>query len=121
MAGVNFVDLKEKYKKILRGHTWYHATTLDCVKSLKQGIIVDYNKGKELDFGQGFYLAPDLEMATRYIKTMVGYKQEATQFSFSEEELTPVIMEYEFENGVPADYFENDLYKTTCFPSFSPE
>lgn len=122
MTGLNFTQLKEKYKEKLRQNIWYHATTEDCLESLEKGILVNFNKGKELDFGQGFYLTPDLDMAIRYIESMIKYKKEvAKQFSFSEAELTPVIVEYEFQDCVPADYFENNAYKTTCFPSFSSD
>ncbi len=62
--GMEFANLKEKYKKILRSNRWYHGTSLESLESLWQkGPLVNHNIGKELDFGHGFYLAPDLEMA----------------------------------------------------------
>ncbi|AQQ55393.1 hypothetical protein B0X71_19685 (plasmid) [Planococcus lenghuensis] len=43
---------------------WYHGTTLSGFKSImKQGVKFDVSVGSELDFGPGFYLAPDKEMA----------------------------------------------------------
>lgn len=123
LYGSDYSLLKEKHKKKLRQRTWYHGTSLASVASLEStGPLVNFNKGNELDFGHGFYLAPDLNMAKRYIETMVSYKEELQdQFPFSDDELTPVIIEYEFSELVPEDYFMDSSYITTCFPDYSEE
>ncbi|WP_025783035.1 DUF3990 domain-containing protein [Sporosarcina sp. D27] len=121
--GTEFITLKEKYKKILRNNCWYHGTTLDSLNNLKlKGPLVNHNIGKELDFGHGFYLAPDLEMAKRYTETMIGYMKEmGNQFPFTEDELTPIVIEYELIDPIAESFFIAPDVKTTCFPSYSED
>ena len=52
------MELTDKIKRVLSSDKWYHATTIDNYNSIRQkGIIADFNRGKELDFGYGFYFA----------------------------------------------------------------
>lgn len=123
LHGTEYSLLKEKHRKKLKQRTWYHGTTLSSLESLEStGPLVKYNKGNELDFGPGFYLAPDLNMAKRYITTMIGYKEELQDsFHFSEEELTPIVIEYDFSDRVPEEYFLDSAHIATCFPNYSEE
>lgn len=48
--------------------TWYHATTRDsAINIIKKGVCATINKGKELDFGYGFYVTPNKEWAHNYL------------------------------------------------------
>lgn len=117
LFGTPFEDLKPKYQKKLRNNSWFHGTSLSNLESLKRRPLVDYNIGKELDFGFGFYLAPNLEMASRYTKNMISYMKD-TGFTFSKDEITPIVIEYELNPDVE-HFFTNPSYKTICFPEFS--
>lgn len=121
--GIEYTSLKEKYKKKLRNSSWYHGTSLAALKSLEsKGPLADYNKGKELDFGHGFYLAPDLEMAKRYIEYMISsMKEMEDQFPFSDEDLTPIVIEYNLSDPIVEDYFKDPSYKTISFPNYSED
>lgn len=101
-----------KIRMVLSQTSWYHATTRSNFENIRShGIIADYNRGRELDFGFGFYLTPSAELAESYIARLLGWAQQ---------EITdvPVIMEYHF---TPIAYFENDLFQTAVFPKFDDE
>ena len=61
-------ELPEKVKKVLSSPKWYHATTMASYNNiLREGIIYDYNRYGELDFGFGFYLTPSKKLAESYM------------------------------------------------------
>lgn len=111
--------LKKKTENILSQTKWYHGTTLSGFKNIKEsGIVADYNNGTELDFGPGFYLAPNQSMAERFILKQVQYLQEQFRESgltkFSKlDDMIPVVIEFNFcpmqyslDNGVEILVFE---------------
>lgn len=67
--------MKEKdVQKYFNQPYWYHATTLESLESiLENGVKADYNVGRPLDFGYGFYLTPKLNQAISYIKRTGPY------------------------------------------------
>lgn len=99
------MQLSGKITNILSSNKWYHATTMDGFLSLKQnGVIAKYNQGKPLDFGYGFYLTLNEEMAERYIKRL--YQADDDVF---------VITEYTFS---PLPWFTTEEYNAALFPKF---
>ena len=106
------MELSSKIQKALSSCKWYHATTKsDFENLLKTGVKADYNRGRELDFGYGFYLTANEDMAERYISRLFGSMQE----DISE---TLVIMEYEFS---PIDWFLSEKYRSKVFAKFDDE
>lgn len=102
------MELSNKIVNILSSKSWFHATTIDnCKNIINRGILVDYNKGNELDFGFGFYLSPNIEMAERYLCRLYG------QIGFEKTNL--VTIEYDF---CPYNFFINNKYNTAVFPKF---
>lgn len=75
----------------------------------KNGIIADYNRGSELDFGYGFYLTTTAELAERYISRLWGWQADRAPL----QEL--VIMEYDM---TPLVWFEDPQYNAIAFPAF---
>lgn len=67
--------MKEKeYQKYLNQKSWYHGTTLEGLKGIKEkGVMANYNRGNELDFGYGFYLTPTYKQAESYVKRNLPY------------------------------------------------
>lgn len=104
------MELSNKLIKILSSNKWYHATTLSNYKNIRiNGIIADYNRGTELDFGFGFYLTTTEKLAENYISRIPTMKEEDDK---------KVIMEYIFK---PIDWFESDLYNTAIFDKFDDD
>lgn len=102
------MQLSGKISNILSSNKWYHATTMDGFLSLKQhGVIAKYNQGKPLDFGYGFYLTLNPDMAERYIQRL-----------YEPEEDTFVITEYTFS---PLLWFNTEEYNTAVFPKFNDD
>ena len=55
----------------LNNDLWYHGTTIEDAESIKQkGVLANYNSGKSLDFGPGFYLTDTYQHATSYISKL---------------------------------------------------
>lgn len=104
------MELSQKYIKRLANRQWFHATDEEGLQNiLKTGVLSDYNKGSELDFGFGFYLSPSLEEAQNYINRLyhaVSNDDEA------------IIIEFDFH---PLTYFRNEAYNTYIFPHFNDE
>ena len=103
------MEITEKLRRILSAEKWYHATTKENFNSIREkGIIADFNKGKELDFGYGFYLTTSEKLAESYLCRLYGWLDSASKE-------TLVVMEYTFQ---PLIWFESSLYKTTTFEKF---
>ena len=106
------MELSSKIRTTLSSCKWYHATTKSNFENLlKTGVIADYNRGSELDFGYGFYLTVSEEMAERYISRLFGSIQDGNSEPL-------VIMEYEF---LPIEWFLSDDYRSKVFPKFDDE
>lgn len=106
------LELPPKITKILSQDRWYHATTMEGYYSIRHsGILVDYNKGSQLDFGFGFYLTTTRELAESFIGRVFNWKTE----NYNE---TPVIMEYQF---CPLEWFVKSSFCPKVFPSFNDE
>ena len=62
------MELTGKLERVLSSSRWFHATTKENYESIRQqGIIADFNRGKELDFGYGFYLTTSEKLAEGYL------------------------------------------------------
>ncbi len=70
---------------------------------MEKGVLADYNKGGELDFGYGFYLTEQAKLAESYIARLPI------------ETGSRVIMEFEC---FPIDWFAGDEYRTEAFEAF---
>ena len=106
------MELSPKIQATLSSHKWYHATTKSNYENLlKSGIIADYNRGSELDFGYGFYLTNNEKMAENYISRLFDSLPDEGREIL-------VIMEYEF---CPVDWFLSDDYKSKVFAKFDDE
>ena len=81
--------MKEKdYIKYINQDSWFHGTTLKSLENIRSiGIKADYNRGYELDFGYGFYLAPHFNQAGNYIKRMLPY--------LKDKDALPVVIEFD--------------------------
>lgn len=98
------MDLSSKIASRLSSNAWYHATTLDGFHNiLEKGVLADFNRGRELDFGYGFYLTEKAKMAENYIARLPV------------EPGNRVIMEFEF---TPISWFEGDEIQTEVFDAF---
>lgn len=67
-------EITTKIRNALSQNIWYHGTVFSNWNSFCQnGIVVDINKetSDALDFGYGFYLAPNRERAEHYITSMM--------------------------------------------------
>ncbi|AUD12360.1 MULTISPECIES: DUF3990 domain-containing protein [unclassified Planococcus (in: firmicutes)] len=104
------MEIREKTKKILQRTQWYHGTTKDGFKKImSQGVKFDVGLGSELDFGPGFYLAPEHQMAENFITNQINVlKKEGTEEFLSSDQLEPVIIEFGF---TPYHYWENGELK----------
>ena len=50
---------------------WYHGTTIEDAENIRQkGVFANYNIGKSLDFGPGFYLTDTYQHAVSYISKL---------------------------------------------------
>ena len=104
------IDLSDKIKNILSGNKWYHATTKSNYENiLDKGIIVDYNRKRELDFGYGFYLTTTEKLAESYITRL---------YTNNISDDIPVILEYNFH---PISWFLDEKYNCAVFASFDDE
>ena len=103
------MELPNKVIKALSAHKWYHATTKKNYESIRQhGVIADFNIGKELDFGYGFYLTTTSEKAENYLSRMADI--------YGEEPLA--VMEFCF---CPMDWIESGQYKMRYFEHYDSE
>ena len=104
------MDLRAKTKRILERKIWYHATTMvGYWNIIEQGVQFNISWGSELDFGPGFYLAPDNKMAEDFISRQIAFKKEDVLADFfSPESLEAVVMEFEFH---PFPYYERGELK----------
>lgn len=60
------ISIKELNR--LNHNVWYHGTTIKSAENIEnQGVLANYNRKRELDFGPGFYLTDSHERATSYI------------------------------------------------------
>lgn len=115
--GITSMQISEKTKKALSAGAWYHGTTYESYLKLKEGIVVDWNKGHDLDFGYGFYLTTSERLAESYISRLLSWKDDYTGDSIPLGK-QPVIIEY---SALPIEWFTSPLYKTKAFPSFDDE
>lgn len=111
--------MSNSYLKHLRKNKWFHGTTLAAWHDIcKQGIVSNYNKGNELDFGYGFYLTPIKEQAEHFISTMLEYrKQESflselngiiTDTTYERLSRIAIVIEFTFS---PMEWMMSDRYK----------
>ncbi|MFV0393979.1 MAG: DUF3990 domain-containing protein [Coprobacillaceae bacterium] len=92
-------------EKYINQDTWFHDTTLARWENMcKSKVIFDYNRGTELDFGFGFYMAPKYQQAKNYIKRMLPYLNEEIS-----EEKWAVVIEFEI---VLSQFIKTHSYKT---------
>lgn len=108
-------EVTGKTRKILSQSMWYHGTVLSNWDSFCQnGVLVDINKDTSdaLDFGYGFYLAPNRERAEHYILSMMK------NTDFYKNEDSPLILGFEF---TPLEWFERDEYNTKIFEKYNDE
>ncbi len=102
------MEMTEKLKNILSSDKWFHATTKSNYDSIcKMGVVADFNRGKELDFGYGFYLTSSEKLAEGYLCRLYDWLDSIND--------TLVIMEYTFK---PLEWFASGLYNATIFESF---
>lgn len=102
------MELSTKVKNILSSTHWFHATTKSSFENiLAQGVVADYNRYSELDFGYGFYLTTTEKLAESYISKLLSWADSTDD--------PPVIMEFEMN---PLEWFLNAEYSTAVFPAF---
>lgn len=106
--------MKEKdYDKYINQNTWFHGTTLKrWNKICEKGILANYNKGLEADFGYGFYLAPKYKQAESYINRMLPY------ILNKPEDKVPIVIECNLKVN---DLIDLNKYKYTRFLHFDLE
>lgn len=119
----NINQLKEKHqnqlKKNLSEKLWYHATTLDKLKSLLEGVDVNYNAGNPLDFGPGFYLSNSLEASKEYVDRMRSYDVSDSLFLNNSSDMSePVVVTYKIPDLW--QLFQKDML-FEVFPLFTNE
>lgn len=121
--------MNKKIKQYLSTNRWYHGTTLDNAKKIiKNGVIADYNKGNELDFGCGFYLTPKKDQASSFITKILEYNKDKVGESlaqslgiktkYNKDKEIPVVIEFDF---VPLNWFEEEEYKSKILNSYDNE
>lgn len=102
------MELTEKQCKILSSDKWYHATTMENFYNIRRtGVVADYNRGKELDFGYGFYLTASQKMAENYLTRLYKWS------NYSETAFA--ILEYTFK---PIEWFVSSEYTVAIFDKF---
>lgn len=107
------MELTDKLKNILSNDRWFHATTrADFYNICEKGVIVDHNRGSELDFGYGFYLTTTEKLSESYVSRLYKNRE-----SFNSDDI-PVIMEFNF---IPIGYFINSDYVCQLFPNFDED
>lgn len=105
------LELSPKVIRKLSSTRWFHATTQSNYENiLKQGVVVDYNRYGELDFGYGFYLTTEEKCAESYISRLLQFRDDTNTTTDP-----AVIMEYEL---CPLDWFISNDYNTAIFPAF---
>ena len=119
----NLDELKKKHqnqlKKSLSNDLWYHATTLDKLKSLLEGVDVNYNAGNPLDFGPGFYLSNSLEASKEYVDRMRSYDVSDSLFLNNSSDMSePVVVTYKIPDLW--QLFQKDML-FEVFPLFTNE
>lgn len=75
---------------------------------MDKGVKFDVSVGVELDFGPGFYLAPDKKMAEEFILNQVSLKTQGLEGVLPPEAFVPVVIEFEFS---PYPYWEKGEVK----------
>ena len=105
--------MKEKeYLKYIQQNSWFHGTTLKNWKRLcKSGVLCEYNRGLESDFGYGFYLAPKEKQARNYIERILPY------MPIADEDKIPVVIEF----SLNIETLLKQGYKHKVFRSFDEE
>ncbi|MCM1440618.1 MAG: DUF3990 domain-containing protein [Roseburia sp.] len=104
-----------KIRKALSQNMWYHGTVLKHWDSFRQnGVLVDINRdiSDALDFGYGFYLAPNQERAEHYIMSMM----ENTGFYNPDDIL--LILGFEF---TPLKWFVGEKYNSKIFGQYDDD
>ncbi|MDP4093114.1 MAG: DUF3990 domain-containing protein [Bacillota bacterium] len=116
------MEIDNKILKHVKKEKWYHGTTLEGFKSiLSKGVIVDYNKGTELDFGFGFYLTPEFEQAERYIKKILEFDIKMNKelpMKDDEDSKIPVVIEFDFK---PLAIIAEEKYKFKSLNQYDDE
>ncbi|WP_286908968.1 DUF3990 domain-containing protein [Clostridium sp. UBA1652] len=113
----------DKFLKYLNKDRWYHATTLAGWKNIcSQGILVDYNKGNELDFGYAFYVTPDKKQAEYFITKLLQYQAIEPNLGLPTKDIEdtriPVVIEFEFS---PIEWFNDKKYKFRILDKYDDE
>lgn len=94
--------------------SWYHGTSVSGYESIKKhGIQALYNINNELDFGPGFYLAPEKKMAEGFVTRMLDFQKQAIP-NIPTDAVTPIVLEIEFPKS-PYEYFTDEPYKTGTY------
>ncbi|WP_084242399.1 DUF3990 domain-containing protein [Planomicrobium okeanokoites] len=91
-------ELKSKTRRNIQKTKWYHGTTISGYQGIMdKGVKFDFSWGSELDFGPGFYLAPEKRMAEDFVKQQLSFKtSEGIEEFLSPDSLVPVVLEFEF-------------------------
>lgn len=103
------MELTQSIKNKLASDRWFHATRRShFLNILNKGVIVDYNRYEERDFGYGFYLTVNEKMAENFAKRILAYE-------LDESDDPLVIMEFAF---CPLDYFANNDCNCAVFSAY---
>lgn len=114
------MTLKKKTIRYLNQTSWYHGTSVSGYQNIeKHGIEALYNINNELDFGPGFYLAPEKNMAAGFVTRMLEFQKQIIP-NITTDAITPVVLEIEFTNS-PYTYFTDETYRTGTFENFDEE
>lgn len=106
---VDNLELTTKVRNALSSTQWFHATTKsNFVNIVDKGVVFDYNRCSELDFGYGFYLTTTAKLAESYISKLLSW-------AGNDDNDPPVIMEFEMN---PLDWFVSGEYNVAIFPAF---
>lgn len=108
-------EITGKISRVLSQNIWYHGTVYSNWKSFcENGVIADFNKDTSdaLDFGYGFYLAPNKERAEHYIISMMK------NCDFYAKDEQPMILGFEM---TPLEWFVEEEYQTKIFSKFDDE
>ncbi len=117
----------KKVLKYLKQDKWYHGTSLAGWKEIcDKSVLVEHNRGTELDFGYGFYLTPKQEQAEKFITNIIKYRTQDEMknipFIDSSKDATDdeiaVVIEFIFE---PIIYFEDQSYNFGVYNAYNDE
>lgn len=102
---------------------WYHGTTLQGWKDIcKYGVLSDYNKGYELDFGYGFYLTPIQQHAENYIIDSLKFEESdinvGIPFIENKDDKIPVLIEFTFN---PIQWYSDHCYNFHFLNAYDDE